>query len=109
MIYEINEITNTIKKMEEELLYDVECNNHYYKLRYENKEISLSLVESYTGYDEENNLNSTGRVSSLDSYKGSVEEYCNLVIAIMRDKEIFLRYGESEYPYINLVNCEFIS
>ena len=104
----ITKIIDIINGVEEEILYDTEANTHHYKLKYINNELHLCLVESYNSYDEEDQISIYSNTTGLESYKCSVEDYCNLIITIMRDKELFLKYGDSQFKHIMFLDCDYI-
>lgn len=98
MIYKI---LKTIQKIEEELLFDVEANGHHYDIDYINGELVLSIINSYTFYDECDDICTKSNKETISTIKCSIEAFTNLVIKIYDAKIDIIRSDYSYFVYEN--------
>ncbi len=98
MIYKV---LKTIQEAEKELLFDVEANGHHYDIDYINDKLVISIVDSYTFYDECNNICTKSNKEAISTIKCPIEAFINLVIKIYDAKIDIIRSDYSYFVYEN--------
>lgn len=95
------EIINTVKQIEEDVVFDVEAPSHWYAITYENNKLILLEIDEYHfNGDEWGEVEVKINKSKIKEINCTLEEYLKLVIRFFKAKMI---YKEHQYPTDNYV------
>lgn len=98
MIYKV---LKAIQEAEKELLFDIEANGHHYDIDYINNELVISIVDSYTFYDEYDDICTKTNKETISTIKCSIEAFTNFVIKFYNAKIDIIRSDYSYFVYEN--------
>ena len=85
------------KEAEDNFYWDVEANSHFYFISWQNGQLLIDEVDSYTYYDECGDITHTDNSYRLEEIKCTLKDYTETIIALFNEQLNYAKYEDSYY------------
>lgn len=102
----LNEIGSSVRKYEEEVLFNTEAHEHWYEVEFKDNRVIIYEVNKYYAYElEEGEIECSRTFEEIDTFKCSIEDFTNFVINFYREKAQYESYSYPQEAYVyELIN-----